>query len=136
MDADKTGLAVSAGDGAAQAVSAKKRYQRPTLTEYGSVAAITGSITATNTSDNHKKMTTGSSIAFKENLARIGEHPAGFGLYLFDYKAEYRDAWGHGRRFGVMAEEVERIVPGAVGLDKDGYKVVDYGRLGIRPVAR
>jgi hypothetical protein len=61
----------------------------------------------------------------------VGEHPAGFGIFLFDYKAEYRDAFGHGRQFGVMADEVEGIVPEAVMVAEDGYRRVDYARLGI-----
>jgi hypothetical protein len=67
----------------------------------------------------------------KENIVRIGFHPAGIGLYLFDYKAEYRDSWGHGRQFGVMAAEVEQVMPEAVSVHRDGYKLVDYGMLGI-----
>ena len=68
--------------------------------------------------------------AMKENVARVGDHPAGFGLYLFDYKAQFR-AHGAGRQFGVMADEVEGIVPEAVSLDADGFRRVDYARLGI-----
>jgi hypothetical protein len=68
----------------------------------------------------------------KERIVRVGNHPAGFGLYLFDYKAAYKDACGHGRQFGVMADEVEAVAPAAVGVDARGYKVVDYAALGIR----
>jgi hypothetical protein len=61
----------------------------------------------------------------------VGEHFLGIGLYLFDYKPEYRDQWGHGRQFGVMADEVESVMPQAVSIHPDGYKVVDYAMLGI-----
>lgn len=44
----------------------------------------------------------------KENVIRIGTHSLGIGPYLFDYKPEYREQWGLGRQFGVMADEVER----------------------------
>jgi len=67
----------------------------------------------------------------KENILRIGDHPLGIGLYLFDYKPEFRDAWGHGRQFGVMAQEVETVMPEAVSTHQDGYKMVDYAMLGI-----
>jgi hypothetical protein len=67
----------------------------------------------------------------KENIARIGTHPLGIGIYLFDYKTEYRSQWGHGRQFGVMAQEVETVLPEAVSLHADGYKVVNYTILGI-----
>lgn len=60
----------------------------------------------------------------------MGEHPAGFGLYLFDYKAEFSDL-GAGRQFGVMADEVEKIVPEAVTIGSNGFRAVDYALLGI-----
>jgi hypothetical protein len=61
----------------------------------------------------------------------VGEHPLGIGLYLFDYKSSFREAWGHGRQFGVMADEVERVMPEAVRIGSDGYWLVDYALLGI-----
>ncbi len=67
----------------------------------------------------------------KENIVRIGVHPLGFGLYLFGYKPEYREQWGRGRQFGVMAQEVEAVVPEAILVHPDGYKLVDYAVLGI-----
>lgn len=73
-----------------------------------------------------------SDVRAKENIVSIGQHPMGFGLYLFDYKPEFKDACGHGRQFGVMAQEVEPVVPDAVGIGTHGYKVVHYGLLGIR----
>ena len=67
----------------------------------------------------------------KQNIVRVGTHPAGFGLYLFDYKPEFREAAGVGRQFGVMADEVEAVLPQAVVMHPDGYKRVDYALLGI-----
>jgi hypothetical protein len=60
----------------------------------------------------------------------VGEHTAGFGLYLFDYKAEFA-AFGTGRQFGVMADEVERVMPEAVSIGDHGYRTVNYALLGI-----
>ncbi len=67
----------------------------------------------------------------KQNIVPVGIHPYGIGLYLFDYKPEYRDAWGYGRQFGVIADEVEKVMPEAVSVHPDGYKMVDYAMLGI-----
>jgi hypothetical protein len=72
----------------------------------------------------------------KENIVRIGTHPLGIGLYLFDYKAEFRDRYGHARQFGAMADEVETVLPGAVSVHPQGYKMVDYAMLGVRRSAR
>jgi hypothetical protein len=33
-------------------------------------------------------------------------HPLGIGLYLFDCMLEFHAAWGRGRKFGVMVDEV------------------------------
>jgi len=68
----------------------------------------------------------------KENICRVGTHPLGIGLYLFDFRPEYRLRCGSGRQFGVMADEVERVIPEAVLANGDGYKTVDYAMLGIK----
>jgi hypothetical protein len=112
--------------------SRKLSYSVPALTVYGSVRDLTGDV-----SGGAGDMTlpaTGMGVsdpAAKENVVRVGEHAAGFGLYLFDYKPEFRDVHGHGRQFGVMADEVETIVPEAVMVNADGYRVVNYTLLGI-----
>lgn len=111
---------------------AKLRYSAPVLTEYGSVRDLTGNNVAGSFADAGAMLMVGSSEpSLKEDVVRVGEHPAGFGLYLFSYKAEYRDECGHGRQFGVMADEVEAIVPEAVMVGENGYRLVDYARLGI-----
>jgi hypothetical protein len=69
--------------------------------------------------------------ALKQDLDLIGTHPLGIGVYLYSYKPEYRDTWGHGRHLGVMANEVETVMPEAVSTHPDGYKMVDYAMLGI-----
>ena len=112
----------------------KLAYARPSLTVYGSVRELTGGASGT-TGDGvgNKNMAAGktSDPAAKENAVRIGTHPAGFGIYLFDYKADLRDAHGHGRQFGVMANEVEAIIPEAVVVQENGYRAVNYSMLGI-----
>ncbi len=69
--------------------------------------------------------------ACKTNLTHVGTHPMGIGLYLFDYKAEFQELAGRGRQFGVMADEVETVMPEAVVMHPDGYKRVNYAMLGI-----
>ena len=111
---------------------ARRSYAKPGLTVYGSVRDLTGGNSSTDTGDLDNMMTPPmSDRSYKENIQQVGTHPAGFGLYLFDYKAEYRDAGGHGRQFGVMADEVEKLIPEAVVVRADGYRAVDYARIGI-----
>jgi len=70
-----------------------------------------------------------SDINTKQNIKRIGTLDNGVPVYAFEYKQEYKDAWGHGMRIGVMAQEIENIIPDAVSLHEDGYKVVDYEKV-------
>ena len=56
----------------------------------------------------------------KENITRVGTHSLGIGLYLFDYKLAYRLTWDYARQFGVMADEVEKVLPEAVCTQPDG----------------
>jgi hypothetical protein len=57
----------------------------------------------------------------KRNIRRIGTHRLGFGLYEWDF------VWGEAAS-GVMADEVEKILPEAVGV-AGGFKTVNYAML-------
>jgi hypothetical protein len=112
----------------------KKPYKRPELTTYGEVRVLTQTQSAGSSegSSGSGVMKPGCDRRLKENVVRVGDHPLGIGLYLFDYKAEFRDGRGVERQFGVMADEVETVMPQAVELDDQGYKRVDFKMLGIR----
>jgi hypothetical protein len=114
----------------------KKTYTAPKLVRYGDVRTLTQSGTLPGTEAAGMLMRLPSSRNAKQNIARIGTHPLGIGLYLFDYKPELRDLYGHGRQFGVMADEVELVLPRAVSLDPKGHKLVDYTMLGVRHFPR
>ena len=72
----------------------------------------------------------GSDIRMKENIKAIGWLPNGLPVYEYEYKPEFKDRKfnGHGKFVGVMAHEVEQVIPDAVQTI-DGYKVVDYAKL-------
>ena len=108
----------------------KKPYQSPKVIVYGKLNRLTQG-SGGNGLDANNTHTKKSDRATKENIIRVGDHPLGIGLYLFDYKPEFRDASGHGRQFGVMADEVEAVMPAAVSIHPNGYKQVDYAMLGI-----
>jgi len=120
-------------------VAGKKPYESPTLVLFGQVGQLTQGASTCGDNDSSTcttgAITMGPMVAsdrnLKENLARIGTHSSGFGLYLFDYKPQFRAQWGRGRQFGVMADEVAQVMPQAVSLHADGYKLVNYGMLGI-----
>ena len=60
----------------------------------------------------------------KKNIKRIGTHALGIGLYTWDY------LWGEPST-GVMANEVEKVMPEAVVLHPSGFKMVNYSMLGL-----
>ena len=107
----------------------KMVYSRPLLRFYGSVAELTLGGTGTGGDGGPSGMSMVSDRRTKQNIVQIGVHPLGIGLYLFDYKPEFRDLWGPDRRLGVMADEVETVRPQAVSMHANGYKMVDYGML-------
>jgi len=109
----------------------KMPYSMPVLQIFGTVKDLTQSGNGTGTDGGSGTMQMQSDRNLKENIVRIGEHPLGIGLYLFDFIQEYRKQCGHGRKFGVMADEVEKVMPSAVGTGRNGYKTVNYGMLGI-----
>lgn len=57
----------------------------------------------------------------KTNIEQIGSFPDGLGIYEYDIFGE--------RQRGVMADEVERLRPWALGPVISGYQSVDYGAL-------
>lgn len=63
----------------------------------------------------------GSDRRLKSNIVRIGTHELGFGIYEYDIDYE-----GQRHEIGVMADEVEKVIPQAVITGPDGYKRVFY----------
>jgi hypothetical protein len=57
----------------------------------------------------------------KSNVVRVGTHRLGIGVYEYDIFGK--------RQRGVMADEVEAIMPEAVALHPSGYKMVNYGMI-------
>jgi len=107
----------------------RKTYQKPVLKSFGLVKDLTQSTGSQNGDAGQNMMVSDRNL--KENVVRIGDHPLGIGLYLYNYKPEFRDDWGYGRQLGVMAQEVENVLPEAVVMHPDGYKMVNYTMLGI-----
>ena len=66
----------------------------------------------------------GSDIRMKEDIEQVGVSPDGHKIYEFNYigkPTRYR---------GVMAQEVAKIDPMAVGI-RDGYLAVNYGKIDV-----
>jgi len=98
----------------------KKKYQTPELHVYGKLNRLTqgsggrgndggGSMTMGN--NGNMGMNMGMNMSdrkTKEHIVKIGSHPLGIGLYLFNYKAQF------------------------LSIGKNGYKEVNYAMLGIQ----
>jgi hypothetical protein len=67
-----------------------------------------------------------SDIRLKKDIVPLGHLANGVGVYRFRYRGIDQTVY-----VGVMAQEVQSIVPGAVTRDRDGYLRVDYDRLGL-----
>jgi Chaperone of endosialidase len=63
----------------------------------------------------------------KQNIIHVGYLNNGLKVYQFQYKPEYNDNRTY---LGVMADEVEKVIPNAVSMTNDGYKMVNYSMLG------
>lgn len=110
----------------------KAAYTKPVLTTHGSVSELTLGISGSGADGlGGNQPLVPSDPRVKENIVCVGQHPLGIGLYLFDYKPEFQEQWGNRRQFGVMANEVEAVMPAAVTMHADGYKRVNYRLLGI-----
>lgn len=114
----------------------KGSYSSPVLRFYGSVSSLTHGSNSCDLDHNNTQTPTQNNSCksdrrCKENLLQVGVHPQGINLYLFNFKPEFRDACGHGWQFGVMADEVEKVMPEAISTHSDGYKMVNYAMLGI-----
>ena len=62
----------------------------------------------------------------KQKIRLVGKLRDGINVYEFEYRPEFKAVAGYGRYRGVMADEVERVIPKAVIVASNGYKMVNY----------
>jgi len=103
-------------------------YSKYASIVYGTPGSGGGNFAGTQGSDN-KSSSFGFNLSdrnAKQDIQKIGALENGINLYKYQYKPEFRDQWGHGPQIGVIAQEVELVMPEAVVSTDDGYKVVNY----------
>lgn len=67
-----------------------------------------------------------SDIRLKHDIVLLGRLDNGLGFYRFSYN-------GSGKPYvGVMAQEVQQVMPQAVARGPNGYLTVNYDRLGLK----
>jgi hypothetical protein len=67
-----------------------------------------------------------SDIALKHDIVLLGHLDDGLGFYRFVYNGSDKPY------VGVIAQEVQSVVPSAVTQGRDGYLRVDYGKIGVK----
>jgi len=72
---------------------------------------------------------TSSDVRLKENINHVDTLPNGIKLYTWDWK-EDRNA----PTFGVLAQEIQQLIPEAVVQDSSGYLMVDYSHPELKGV--
>ena len=94
-----------------------------TATPTFTTVTATGDITANTSSD----------MALKENIINIPnplEKISKIGGYMFDWKDHgYEDVHGRGHDTGIIAQEIEEILPEIVNTRESGIKAVNYMKL-------
>jgi len=67
-----------------------------------------------------------SDIALKHDIVLLGQLPNGIGFYRFAYNGSDKSY------VGVIAQDVQRVMPQAVTRGQDGYLRVFYDKLGVK----
>ncbi len=67
-----------------------------------------------------------SDLALKHDIVLLGHLDNGLGFYRFSYLGSAK------AYVGVIAQEVQSVLPAAVARGRDGYLRVDYDRLGVK----
>jgi len=69
----------------------------------------------------------GSDVRLKESIKKVGELANGIGIYTWKWTKEAIEAGKSNHMLkGVLAQEVRKVLPEAVIVDKDGYMKVNY----------
>lgn len=104
-------------------VNSYTAQQQANASNNAALGSTLGSLAATGA-----KLYMASDERLKENLEYMGDLDSGIKVYAFEYKDEFKDhpLCGHGRFIGVLAQDVEAIIPEAVFTMDNGYKAVNY----------
>jgi len=70
-----------------------------------------------------------SDVALKENITKVKTLKNGIDLYVWDWTKEAKNLVGDAPTFGVLAQEVQKVIPSAVTKADNGYLMVDYSKV-------
>jgi hypothetical protein len=70
-----------------------------------------------------------SDVSLKTNIEPVGKLPNGINLYTWDWTEKGKELAGDTPTYGVLAQEVQQVIPEAVTRGEHGYLTVDYSKL-------
>jgi len=71
-----------------------------------------------------------SDMRLKTNINQVGDLPNGLGIYTWDWTDEaVEKGLANNMHIGVLAQEVEKIMPSAVVHTDSGYMAVKYNEI-------
>lgn len=70
-----------------------------------------------------------SDIRLKDNITKVGSLENGISLYTWEWNDEGKRLAGDDPTYGVLAQEVQEVIPEAVTRGNEGYLMVNYAKL-------
>jgi len=70
-----------------------------------------------------------SDIRLKDNITKVGSLENGISLYTWEWNEEGKRLAGDDPTYGVLAQEVQEVIPEAVTRGNEGYLMVNYAEL-------
>ena len=70
-----------------------------------------------------------SDIRLKDNITKVGSLDNGISLYTWEWNDEGKRLAGDDPTYGVLAQEVQEVIPEAVTRGNEGYLMVNYAKL-------
>lgn len=100
---------------------------------YGSMfsgaGSLLGSLTGGTTDIVSALISKYSDVRLKENITKVGSLDSGINLYTWDWTEEGKRLAGDTPTVGVLAQEVQQVMPEAVTRGDHGYLTVNYSKL-------
>ena len=97
---------------------------------FGGAGGLLGSITG-GTADVVSSLIANwpSDVRLKENITKVGSLDSGINLYTWDWNEEGKRLAGDTPTVGVLAQEVQQVMPEAIIRGDHGYLTVNYSKL-------
>lgn len=96
---------------------------------FGGAGSLLGSLTGGTTDIVSALIGQYSDVRLKENITKVGSLDSGINLYTWNWNEEGKRLAGDTPTVGVLAQEVQQVMPEAVNRGDHGYLTVNYSKL-------